>query len=121
MYKAEQILDAANKLKEKNIGVIAFWLPQSFDKENNWAIVIGYNGGFEKDENDPNYYRVCGKVAYQSKKSIMQCDYDVDWTMPYDEETSEVDDTDVSLDCLADAEWLLDQWERIRKEHGDVE
>ena len=66
------------------------------DGENDWAIVIGF---LEDGCNDPGFFsdgNGCGlhyKIAYQSKNSATQCDFDVDWTMPFDEETGDVDDT----------------------------
>jgi hypothetical protein len=51
-------------------------------------------------------------MAFQSKRSIMQCDYDVDWDMPYDKITGEVDDNEVSIypntDLKETINWLLD-------------
>jgi hypothetical protein len=43
--------------------------------------------------------------------------------MPYDEESGNVDDTEVALEWDDDSEslatWLLTEWERIMKEHGE--
>ena len=85
--------------------------------ENNrvWAIVLGWADGYEADETDDcmdGTYRLSVKLAYQPKNSIMQCDYDIDWEMPYDEISGEVDDTEVAiypndnLELIID--WLLD-------------
>ena len=45
----------------------------------------------------------------------MQCDYDVDWLMPYDEATSDVDDREMSIypsTILEDViDWLWKQYE----------
>lgn len=80
-----------------------FWYLGNDKANNNWAIVLGWSDGFndpEPDE-DASYqyesYHICIKLAYQPDNSIMQCDYDVDWTMPYDETTSNVDDTDMAI------------------------
>lgn len=86
------------------------------DKNNNdWAIVLGWSNGFDADENDDctdGTWRLCVKLAYQSWNNISQCDYDCDWTMPYNEETKEVDDTEVSIypneDLVETIDWLLE-------------
>lgn len=94
-------------------GVTHFGL-SSNDKANRWALVFGWEDGFDKDK-DGSTERFCGKVAYQSTRSAMQCDM-MDWEMPYDEKTGEVDDTDVEITSKSDIVWLLEQWVRIRKE-----
>ena len=44
----------------------------------------------------------------------MQCDYDVDWLMPYNEESGEVDDVEFALlpgiDLEMVWEWLINAW-----------
>ena len=61
---------------------------------------------------------MAAKVAYQPHNSIMQCDYDVDWTMPYDEETGDVWDTDITV-YLNDnhketIDWLINQFMEMK-------
>jgi len=49
----------------------------------------------------------------------MQCDYDIDWIMPYDEETSEVFDTDEVVDgTQSQIDRMYDAWEQIRALYG---
>lgn len=96
------------------------------DEENDWAIVLGWVDGFEPDPNDDctdGTWRICAKMAFQSKKSIMQCDYDVDWLMPYDEETMEVYDNEVSIYPDTDLEsvvnWLFECYDGYLNEEED--
>ena len=46
---------------------------------------------------------------------MLQCDYDVDWTMPYNEATEEVDDTEEAIyedtDLEDTVKTLLDLYE----------
>ena len=47
-----------------------------------------------------------------------ECDYDVDWTMPYDEETGDVWDTDITV-YLNDnhketIDWLINQFMEMK-------
>lgn len=89
------------------------------DEENDWAIVLGWADGFDEMEDDNNLdgtWRICAKMAFQSKKSIMQCDYDIDWDMPYDKITGEVDDNEVSIypgtNLESVIDWLLECYSR---------
>ena len=86
------------------------------DKGNDLAIVCGWTDGFEdngiRDWNEDGEYRLYMKFAYQPRISLMQ-EYDIDWLMPYDEETNEVDDTEVPIsDNIEDIKWLLEAYER---------
>lgn len=91
------------------------WVLNTDDKRNNWAIVLGWRDGHDENDHCCQYsvgeYHLCAKLAYQPSNSIMQCDYDIDWTMPYNEETGDVDDNEVYICCYDDAEdvvnWLL--------------
>ena len=101
---------------------IYYWRLGSDDK-NDWAIVLGWADGFEEEPNDPcmsGTWRICAKLAYQPWNSIMQCDYDIDWYMPYDEETMEVDDTEEAIypdtDLAGVVDWLLKCWETYKEE-----
>lgn len=87
------------------------WYLHTDENNNDWAIVLGWTDGFEPDEDDDctdGTYRLCAKLAYQPHNSIMQCDYDVDWLIPYDEETMEVDDNEVSIHQNDNAEEIVD-------------
>lgn len=77
-----------------------YWILGTDDNDNDWAIVLGWMDGFEPDETDDcmdGTWRLCTKLAYQPNNSLMQCDYDIDWLMPYDEESGEVDDTEIPI------------------------
>lgn len=110
----EGFVKAVALMKEGKEGTWFYWLDRD-EKDNDWAIVVGWQDGYEEDPEDDctdGSWRLCAKVAYQPWNSVMQCDYDIDWTMPYDEETGEVDDVEMSIyqdsDLRGIAEWLLD-------------
>lgn len=69
------------------------WYLDTDDNGNDWAIVMAY-----MDYDGEGNESLCAKLAYQPSNSIMQCDYDVDWLMPYNEETGEVWDTEIYVD-----------------------
>ena len=90
------------------------WHLDTDDNGNDWAIVLGWADGFEEDPTDDctdGTYRLCAKLAYQPHNSIMQCDYDIDWLMPYNKETGDVDDTELSIfpdsSTYETVDWLL--------------
>ena len=78
-----------------------------------YALVMAWQDGFEKAENPNEYqydtYRICGKVAYND--SSMK-EYDMDWIMPYDEETGEVNDTECSLEGFEDISSAIAYWDK---------
>ena len=88
------------------------------DKDgNNWFILVGWQDGFEKVSKEDctdgyasdETWRIATKIGYQSANNIMQCDFDVDFTMPYNEETGEVDDTCIKLPkCESETDWEIE-------------
>lgn len=79
-----------------------------------WALVAAW---MDYDDNDD--WKAYAKLAYQTTNTLMQ-EYDWDWTMPYDEEFGEVDDTELLIGSEpndSDIDWWLEQWERFKKEY----
>lgn len=115
----KQFQEAVEDMKKHKHNGTYHWNLDVDDKQNQWAIVLGWSDGFEEDPKDDctdGTYRLCAKLAYQPTNSIMQCDYNIDWLMPYDEETGEVDDNELSIYPNDDAkeiiDWLLKCYER---------
>lgn len=74
-----------------------------------FAIVIGWEPGYETDKQDPlcwDNHHLAIKLGYQPHNSIMQCDFDVDWTMPYDPETGNIEDTCTAIYTYDSLEYL---------------
>jgi hypothetical protein len=99
-----------------------YWTLGEDDKGNTWAIVLGWAPGFDEEPEDDctdGTWRLCAKLAYQPNNSLMQCDYDIDWFMPYDEESGEVDDTEEDLYPNTNLEntidWLLKCYESYKQ------
>ena len=111
----QEFTEAVEEMRRSHgIGTYHWCLENDNDDDNCWAIVLGWADGFEEDPNDnclDGTWRICAKLAFQPWNSIMQCDYDIDWMMPYDEETMEVDDNEVPIYSDTDFEetvdWLL--------------
>lgn len=100
------------------------------DDNKDIYIVLGWcDYGNESKENIDKYYddkyRLAVKVGYQPSNSTMQCDYDIDFTLPYNP-----DDRDVCDDCeyciyettnfeaLAkdinqNASWVIKHWKEL--------
>lgn len=115
----KKFISAVEDMKKTKCDGTYHWMLGRDDNDNDWAIVLGWADGFDKVENDDctdGTWRLCVKLAYQPWNSMLQCDYDIDWTMPYDEESGEVDDTEISIypntnleECI---DWLLEQYKR---------
>lgn len=92
-----------------------YWVNLDYDDSGNqWAVVFGW---IDDGNGNPIF---CGKVAYLPKNSGMS-EYDMDWIMPYDEETGEVWNTEIEFTSADDfnIDWLLEQWELIKEEYID--
>lgn len=117
----KEIKNAIINLKETRDIQTTCWVRLKDDDENTWAVVIGWQGGYEHRQSDYSIgeYWLCAKVAYQPKRSLMQ-EYDIDWLMPYDEASGEVDDTETSIsaDAFIDEtiDWMEKEWKRIATE-----
>ena len=87
MIKTEEIKQAVEFLLKEKQG--CYFKPLKIDNGNNkWGIVIGWGAGFDEKEKtsfSDREYRICSKIAYNN--SALQCDYDIDFVMPYDKET----------------------------------
>ena len=122
---AKEFIEAVAEMRRTHGYGTYYWIIGE-DEENTWAIVLGWGNGFEENPNDDctdGTWRICAKLAFQSKQSIMQCDYEVDWLMPYDEETLEVDDNEVSIypntDLSSTLDWLFDCYDGYLNEDED--
>lgn len=94
----------------------AWVIPLERIGDNDWAIVIAWMDQYDEESCEvEGGWCLCAKVAYQPYNSMMQCDYDFDWPMPYDEKTGEVDDTNLSSVHESDFKWLIEEWIRIRR------
>lgn len=121
-----EFTDAVEYMKRTKFNGTYYWVLGEDDDYNNWAIVLGWADGFEADETDDcldGTWRLCVKLAYQSWNNISQCDYDWDWTMPFDEDSGEVDDTEISIypnnDFEETIDWLLDRYTSYEIEWGN--
>lgn len=73
------------------------WHLLTDDKGRRWSIVLGWTEGYDNSENDTFYVdedmAIAYKIGYEERNNAMQTDMDLDFLMPYNEETGEVDDT----------------------------
>jgi hypothetical protein len=111
----KQFGEAITEMRRTHDNGTYHWNLEVDDNNNQWAIVLGWQDGYEEEPEDDctdGTWRLCAKLAYQPTNSIMQCDYDIDWLMPYDEETGEVDDNEIPIypntDLKEAINWLLD-------------
>lgn len=94
---SDQLKNAADYLAStKEQGGCYHWKVCS-QGDKDIAIVLGWTDGFDK--NDPakdkyqdDTWRLAVKVGYQPSNSMMQCDYDIDFNLPYNPDTGDVYD-----------------------------
>lgn len=107
----KEFVNAVEYMKETKYNGTYYWYLREDGRGNDWAIVLGWADGFDERETDEytdGTWRLCVKLAYQPNNSAMQCDYDVDWLMPYDIESGEVDDNEVSIYPNTNLEEVID-------------
>ena len=70
-------------------------------------IVVGWGDGFDEapacTPNADGTLRICGKIGYQHANNAMQADYEVDFYMPYDPKTGDVDNTSTEVSSTQDS------------------
>lgn len=111
--------NAVNEFRCGENGVIYHELDVTLeeDNHNDWAIVLGWSpvDDISEDELDDFCkqigYQLAVKIAFQPKNSGMQCDYDVDWLLPYDKQGN---------GDVEDCEWHLSDGDNFRKVIKDV-
>lgn len=96
----EKICKAIKEMRTSHDNGTYYWYLGQDDNNNDWAIVLGWQDGYEEDKNDDctnGTWRICLKLAYQPSNSMLQCDYDIDWLMPYNPKTGDVYETEYSI------------------------
>lgn len=96
----EQISKAIKEMRSSHANGTYHWYLGQDDNNNDWAIVLGWQDGYEEDKNDDcmqDTWRICLKLAYQPSNSMLQCDYDIDWLLPYNPKTGDVYETEYSI------------------------
>lgn len=130
---AEDLKKAADYLAStKEQGGCYHWKVCS-QGEQNIAVVLGWTQfPDEDDSNKDKYYddgfRLAVKIGYQSSDSIMQCDYDVDFNLPYNPDTGDVcDDCEYCIyettdfkslanDINHNIDWVIKHWKELGHE-----
>ena len=92
-----------------------------------WALVIAWQDGYIDEKDDNPYHngdqRIAMKVAWKPQNAIMD-EYGIDWVMPYNQDTGEVDDVELSIegdDFEDDIYWMLNRYEDFKANYFDKE
>lgn len=101
---------AIDQLKDGGDGVHYWRLANT--NGNVWAIVVGWAEDDDDDDGTDKChkvgYNVAAKIAFQPNNSMMQCDYSVDWQLPYYKESGEVEDCEWYLSDKDNPSEILD-------------
>lgn len=132
---ADELKKAADYLastKEQG-GCYRWKIYANTDDNKDISIVLGWTAFPNEDDNcKDNYYddeyRLAVKVGYQPSNSIMQCDYDIDFNLPYNPDNGDVcDDCEyciyetTNFEALAkdinhNASWVIKHWKELGHE-----
>lgn len=82
-------------------------LPFACDDKYKYSVCMGWT------DYDKTKSIIAWKIGRQTHDNIMQCDLDIDFEMPYDAETGEVDDTWATVSGN-------ENWEALAKEMRDT-
>lgn len=112
--KLADVKDIINELiKDSSISSTRWITLKKDSRGREWALVLAWCDDFD-DEGQSDFirgtYRICGKIAYNN--SYMK-EYDMDWLMPYDEETGEVNDTETSIGGYDQIPSAVTYWESL--------
>jgi len=132
---ADELKKAADYLAStKEEGGCYRWKVYANTEDNkDISIVLGWTDGFDKNDPDKDKYqddtwRLAVKVGYQPSNSIMQCDYDIDFYLPYNPDTGDVCDdceyciyetTDfeaLAKDINKNTSWVIKHWKELGHE-----
>lgn len=118
---ADAIMRTVSLVEEEKDPAKTYWVELGWDDANTYACAMAYDNENDYDEEGEVYPYVLAKIAFCPDNSAMN-EYEMDWLMPYDEETGEVWDTETSITTYNDAEWLAEEWlaimDRINKSAG---
>lgn len=98
IIKSQDIKNAIKTLTENHNGTVWQAL-ENTESGKTLCLVYGYAEGYDKGEKyqvieNGKTYTLCAKLAFNIDD--LQCDYDVDWYMPYNE-NGDVYDTDSAI------------------------
>ena len=128
-FSGKDLKECVDWLMREKCGCCHFHLLTD-DKGRKWSVVVGWSDGFDDDTDlyKDGTWRVCTMIAYQEYNNFMQTDFNIDFTMPYDEESGEVDNTCHYIGNITEvsdfnvvAEELKEEFNRVVSEWAYIE
>ena len=89
----EFVRESYEWLKTEDCGCCSVCFAQ--DRKHDYAVCIGWHD-CGRDEG----WKIAWKIGRQTHNNIMQSDFDIDFEMPYNEETGDVDDTLETIEVI---------------------
>ena len=116
MITSKMFKDAIKAFDDDNdINGVVYYPVKRLDDGRDLCIVFGYVDGYTDGDEDyqRDGYTLCCKLAINIDD--LQCDYDIDWWMPWDKDGN-IYDTDMALTKdYDDVSWYNQQAEIIAK------
>ena len=109
--------------RNRQDGVWIGYLDHNVDGKD-YALVLDWQDGYDPDvEYGDGTYGLCAKIAYQPSNSVMQSDYDIDWSLPTDS-LGDVLDYEISFYAGIDVDkafdWLMECWDEFTYNNAKV-
>ncbi len=112
---AKRFAETVEYLENGRFNGTFHWHIDTDDNGNDWAIVMAYM------DYDGDGERLYAKLACKPSDSVMWCDYDVDWLMPYDEDSGEVYDTELPINSPDEAKrivnWMFEYYDDLKEKN----
>ena len=115
MITKKEFENAINEMVANKDSGVWYCPLQTLENGQELCLVLGWEEGYDKGEKyqqevDGTIYTLCGKVAVNIDD--LQCDYDVDWYMPYTED-GDVYDTNTAIVDADDLDFFVGEAKAI--------
>ena len=115
MITRKEFENAINEMVANKDSGVWYCPLQTLENGQELCLVLGWEEGYDKGEKyqqevDGTIYTLCGKVAVNIDD--LQCDYDVDWYMPYTED-GDVYDTNTAIADADDLDFFVGEAKTI--------
>ena len=94
------VKESVERLKKVQCGCCSVCF--ATDDTYNYAVCIGWHDlGDGPKEKGYHHWVIAWKIGRQTTNNVMQCEFDVDFELPFSEESGDVDDTLETIETVA--------------------
>ena len=108
------VRESYDYLTKEQMGCCSICFAQ--DRKYDYAVCIGWHDcGDGPKEDNYRHWVIAWKIGRQTHNSAMQCDLDIDFEMPYNEEYGDVDDTLETIEAIGGKPIGYISWDSLAK------